>query len=156
MAHHGTSSLVGKLVTELEVHCDPEKYYNIYKHHQEVPKAIPHLFTGCELLKGDGISSGSVKKWDFIIDGKPMSATLEATHTDETRTVHHRLFDGDLMKDYKKFDSILQADPNPKGKGSIVSWSFVYEKRNEDSPAPFAYLPFVHQAIEDMSKYLCA
>ncbi|XP_026442853.1 major latex protein 22-like [Papaver somniferum] len=131
MAHHGISGLVGKLVTEIEVHCDADEYYKIFKH-QDVPNAVPHLFTGWKVIKGDGICSGSVK----VIDGKTFSATEESTHTDETRTVHHRIFEGDFMKDFKKFDSVIQVKPKPDGKGSIVSWSMVYEKRNEDVPAP--------------------
>ncbi|KAI3859043.1 hypothetical protein MKX03_008551, partial [Papaver bracteatum] len=67
MAHHGISGLVGKLVTEIEVHCNADEYYKICKHHEDVPTAVPHLFTGVKVIKGDGICSGSVKEWNFII-----------------------------------------------------------------------------------------
>ncbi|MCL7046447.1 hypothetical protein MKW94_023564, partial [Papaver nudicaule] len=87
--------------------------------------------------------------------GKTICAIEETTHDDETKTLHHRIFEGDLMKDYKKFDSIIQVRPKLTGTGCIVTWSLAYEKINEDSPVPFAYLPFCHQVIEDMNKHLC-
>ncbi|MCL7052221.1 hypothetical protein MKW94_015912, partial [Papaver nudicaule] len=86
--------------------------------------------------------------------GKAMIAKEETTHDDETRTLHHRIFEGDLTKDYKKFESIIEVNPKPNGHGSIVSWSIVYERMKEDSPAPFAYLAFFHQNLVDVSSQL--
>ncbi|KAI3950556.1 hypothetical protein MKW92_032545 [Papaver armeniacum] len=156
MAHHGVSGLVGKLVTQLEVNCDADKLYKIYKHHEDVPKAISHLFTGVKVLEGHGLRSGCIKEWKYIIDGKALTAVEETTHGDETRTLKHRVIDGDLMKDYKKFDKIIEANPKPNGHGSIVTVSLYYEKINEDSPAPFDHLKFFHQNIEDMNSHICA
>ncbi|KAI3932457.1 hypothetical protein MKX01_001778 [Papaver californicum] len=155
MAHHGVSGLVGKLVTELEVNCDADKYYKIWKHHEEVPQAVSHLFTGVKVIQGDGLLSGCIKEWDYIFEGKAMSAKEETTHDDETRTLHHRLFEGELMKDYKKFESIIAVNPKTNGHGCIVTWSIVYEKENEDSPVPFGYLAFFHQNIVDINSHLC-
>ncbi|KAI3838721.1 hypothetical protein MKX03_035560 [Papaver bracteatum] len=154
-AHHGVSGLVGKLVTELEVNCDAEKYYKIWKHHEEVPQAVSHLFTGVKVIQGDGLVSGCIKEWDYVFEGKAMSAKEETTHDDEARTLHHRLFEGELMKDYKKFDSIIQVNPKPNGHGCIVTWSIEYEKMKEDSPVPFGYLAFFHQNIVDINSHLC-
>ncbi|KAI3936156.1 hypothetical protein MKX01_021436 [Papaver californicum] len=155
MARHGISGLVGKLVTELEVYCDAENYYKIWKHHEDVPKAMPRIFTGVQAIKGDGICSGSIKEWNYVIDGKAMRALEESTHIDETRKISHRVVEGDVLKDYKKFESIIEINPKPNGNGCVVTWSIVYEKMNENSPTPFAYIPFVHQAIEDTNKHLC-
>ncbi|KAI3971227.1 hypothetical protein MKX01_021994 [Papaver californicum] len=157
MAHHGVSGLVGKLITELEVNCDAEKLYKIYKHHEEVPKATPHLFTGVKVIKGDGLVSGCIKEWQYILEGKALTAVEETTHGDDTRTLKHHVIEGDLMKDYKKFDKIIEAYPKPNGHGiSIVTVSLVYEKMTEDSPTPFDYLKFFHQNIVDMNSYICA
>ncbi|KAI3859153.1 hypothetical protein MKW92_050160 [Papaver armeniacum] len=143
MSHHGISSLVGKLVFELE-------------HQEDVPKAIPHIYTDVKVVEGDAVRSGCIKEWNFIHEGKTICIIEETTHNDETRTLHHhRIFEGDLMKDYKKFDSIIEINPKPNGNGCVVTWSIVYEKINEDSPTPFTYLPFCRQVIEDMSKHLC-
>ncbi|KAI3963838.1 hypothetical protein MKW92_033876 [Papaver armeniacum] len=150
--HHSISGLVGKLVTELEVNCDADKYYTIFKHQEDVPKAVPHLYSDVKVINGHAIHSGCIKEWNFILEGKTICAIEETTHNDETRTLHHRIFEGDLMKDYKKFDSIIEVNPKPNGNGCIVTWSIAYEKINEDSPVPFACIPFCHQVNCDADK----
>uniref|UniRef100_UPI00373FE479 Pathogenesis related 10-10 C155S mutant n=1 Tax=Papaver somniferum TaxID=3469 RepID=UPI00373FE479 len=154
MAHHGVSGLVGKLVTQLEVNCDADIFYKIVKHHEEVPNVIPHFFTGVQVTKGDGLVSGCIKEWNYVLEGKAMTAVEETTHADETRTLTHHITEGDAMKDYKKFDVIVETNPKPNGHGSVVTYSIVYEKINEDSPAPFDYLKFFHQNIVDMSAHI--
>ncbi|XP_026423995.1 major latex protein 146-like [Papaver somniferum] len=156
MAHHGVSGLVGKLVTELEVNCDADKFYQIYKQCKDVPNAVSHLFPDAKILEGDGLRSGCIKQWDYILEGKAMSCKEETTQNDEKRTLHHHVIEGDQMKDYKKFDVIIEVNPNPNGEGCTVTWSNVYEKINEDSPVPFNYLKFFHQNIVDMSSHICA
>ncbi|KAI3859045.1 hypothetical protein MKX03_008553 [Papaver bracteatum] len=154
MAHHGVSGLVGKLVTQLEVNCDADEFYKIWKHHEEVPQAVSHLFPAVKVVKGDGLVSGCIKEWHYILEGKAMSAMEETTHNDETRTLRHQVVEGEVMKDYKAFASIIEVDPKPNGHGSIVTWSIEYEKINEDSPTPFAYLEFFHQNLVDMNSHL--
>ncbi|KAI3976243.1 hypothetical protein MKX01_037456 [Papaver californicum] len=157
MAHHGISGLVGKLVTQLEVNCDADMYYKIWKHQEDVPKALPHLYTGVKVITGEAIRSGCIKEWNFIIEGnKHVTAVEETTHDDGTRTLTHHVIGGDLMKDYKKFDLIAQATPKPDGHGCIVTVSIVYEKMCEDTPVPFDHLKFFHQSIVDMNSHLCA
>ncbi|KAI3865862.1 hypothetical protein MKX03_020610 [Papaver bracteatum] len=156
MAHHGVSGLVGKLVTQLEVNCDADIFYKIVKHHEDVPNVIPHFITGVKVTKGDGLVSGCIKEWNYILEGKEMTDVEETTHADESRTLTHRVIEGNLMKDYKKFELIIQTNPKSNGHGSIVTHSIVYEKMNEDSPVPFDYLKFCHQTIVDMSAHICA
>ncbi|KAI3973755.1 hypothetical protein MKX01_031175 [Papaver californicum] len=157
MAHHHTiSGLVGKLVTELEVNCNADKYYKIFKHHEDVPNAIPHLYTSVKVVEGHGITSGCVKEWGYLLEGKELIVKETTKYTDETRTIHHSAVGGDLMSDYKKFDATLVVNPKPSGHGSIVSWTIDYEKMNEDSPVPIPYLAFFQLVIEDLNSHLCA
>ncbi|KAI3961960.1 hypothetical protein MKX01_028386 [Papaver californicum] len=158
MAHHAVSGLVGKLVTELEVNCDADIYYKTYKQHLEVPNnaVSSNLFTGVKVIEGDELRSCCVKEWSYIIEGKTMTAVEESTHDDETRTISHRVVDGDVMKDYKKFDELVVAKPKPDGHGSIVSISIMYEKMSEESPTPFDILKVVHQGIVDLSAHISA
>ncbi|KAI3989619.1 hypothetical protein MKX01_036228 [Papaver californicum] len=83
-----------------------------------------------------------------------MSAKEETTHNDETRTLRHRVCEGEVMKDYKKFDSIIEVNPKQNGHGSIVTWSIEYERMKEDSPTPFAYLEFFHQNLVDVNSHI--
>lgn len=58
------------------------------------------------------------------------------------------------MNDYKKFHLILTVSPQADGCGGIVSLSIEYEKVNEDSRAPVAYLALCQKIIESMNSYL--
>ncbi|KAI3920148.1 hypothetical protein MKX01_017805 [Papaver californicum] len=107
MAHHHTiSGLIGKLTTESEVTCNADKYYKNFKHHEDVPKAVHHLFTSVKVVEGHGTTSGCVKEWGYIIEvkyidvfvvyaeGKPLTGKEKTTYTDETRTIHHKVIEG--------------------------------------------------------------
>ncbi|KAI3840224.1 hypothetical protein MKX03_035113 [Papaver bracteatum] len=157
MAHHHTiSGLVGKIVTELEVNCDPNKYYLIWKHHEEVPTAIPHIYTSVEVIEGHGTTSGCIKQWNYVVDGKTEYVREITTYNDDARTICHSDFEGHVMEKYKKFDAILAVKPKVNGHGSIVRWTIEYEKINEDSPVPIDYLAVFHSIIEDVNSHLCA
>ncbi|KAI3901117.1 hypothetical protein MKW92_042938 [Papaver armeniacum] len=157
MAHsHGVSGLVGKLITESEVNCNAYKYYKIFKHHEDVPKAVPHLYTSVNVLEGHGITSGCVKEWGYEHEGKSLIVKEKTTYDDETMTIRHMAVGGDLMNDYKKFHATLVVNPKDNGHGSIVKWTIDYEKLNEDSPVPIPYLRFFNQLTKDLNSHLCA
>ncbi|KAI3890623.1 hypothetical protein MKX03_002388 [Papaver bracteatum] len=156
MAHPGgTSGLVGKLFVESEVNCNADKYYQIFKHHVDLPGAVPHLYTSVKAVEGHGTTSGCVKEWCYIIEGKELTCKEITTYTDETRTIHHSVVEGDLMNDYKKFEVTLAVNPKATGHGSIVRWTVDYEKIKEDSPVPMPYLATFQQTIEDLNSHLC-
>ncbi|KAI3838722.1 hypothetical protein MKX03_035561, partial [Papaver bracteatum] len=67
MDGHGVSGLAGKLVVELEVDCDADKFYKIAKNHEDVPTVVPHLFTAVKVTEGDGLVSGCIKEWNYIL-----------------------------------------------------------------------------------------
>ncbi|KAI3912689.1 hypothetical protein MKW98_005675 [Papaver atlanticum] len=154
--YHTISGLVGKLVTESEVNCNADKYYEMFKQHEDVPKAIPHIFSAVKVVDGHGTTSGCVKHWDYIqrtkimiqrtkIEGKKEFNHEKTTYDDETRTSL-----------YKKFDPILVVKPKANGHGSIVSWTINYEKINEDSPVPISYLGFFQSSIDDLNSHIVA
>ncbi|KAI3952489.1 hypothetical protein MKW92_009116 [Papaver armeniacum] len=157
MAHHHTiSGLVGRLVTESEVHCNADKYYKIFKHHEDVPKAVPHLYTSVKVVEGHGITSGCVKEWGYEHDGKELCVKESTTYNDEARTICHSVIEGDLMNVYKRFNGTLMVKVRPIGYGSIVSWTVDYELINKDSPVPFQYVTLFSRVIEGLDSYLCA
>ncbi|KAI3887454.1 hypothetical protein MKX03_003309 [Papaver bracteatum] len=157
MAHQPTiSGLVGKLVTESEVNCDADKYYKIFKHHEEVPTAIPHIYSSVKVIEGHGTTSGCIKQWNYIVDGRHEFVREKTTYNDETRTIHHHDFEGHVAEKYKKFDAILEVKPKTNGHGSIATWTIEYEKINEDSPVPIDYLAFFQSITEGLDSYLCA
>ncbi|KAI3952491.1 hypothetical protein MKW92_009118 [Papaver armeniacum] len=153
---HGISGLVGKLIFESEVNCNATDYYEIYKNHEDLPSAAPHIYSSVKAVEGHGTTSGCVKEWCFIHEGKPVTCKEKTTYNDETMTICHSVFEGDLMNDYKKFNTILVVKPKANGQGSIVCWTADYEKINEDSPVPMSYVAFFQKIIEDVNSHLCA
>ncbi|KAI3884121.1 hypothetical protein MKX03_021210 [Papaver bracteatum] len=132
--HHTISGLVGKLITESEVNCEAHKYYEIFKHHEDVPNAVPHQYTAVKVIEGHGITSGCIKEWDYIHEGKTLVVKETTTYDDEAMTIHHSAVGGDVWNDYKKFDATLSVKPKANGKGCIARWTIDYVKLNEDSP----------------------
>ena len=68
------------------------------------------------------------------IDGKNNSVTF-------------KVIGGLLMDLYKSFKFIVQA--TPKGEGSLVRWTLVYEKLNIDVPDPNLMLQFAIDLTKD-------
>ncbi|KAI3963834.1 hypothetical protein MKW92_033872, partial [Papaver armeniacum] len=64
---YGLSGLIGKFIIQLEINSDAGKFYEIYKQCKDVPKAIPHLFTGVKVTKGDELVSGCIKEWNYVL-----------------------------------------------------------------------------------------
>ncbi|KAI3846881.1 hypothetical protein MKW92_011067 [Papaver armeniacum] len=157
MAHpHGISGLVGKLIAESEVNCNADKFYQIFKHHVDVPEVIPHIYTSVKVVEGHGLTSGCIKEWGYIHEGKELTVKEKTTYNDETRTIHFSPVGGDIMNDYKKFDATLVVNIKANGHGCIVKWIIEYEKIREDSPVPIPYLALCNQITESMNSHLCA
>ncbi|KAI3955620.1 hypothetical protein MKX01_006932 [Papaver californicum] len=92
--HHTISGLVGKLVIESEVHCNADKYYKIWKHHEDVPNATPHIHD-VEVTEGHGTTSGCIKQWNYAVEGRNEFTVEKTTYNDETRTICHSHIEGD-------------------------------------------------------------
>ncbi|KAI3946617.1 hypothetical protein MKX01_014475 [Papaver californicum] len=136
MSHHHTiSGLRGKLITisEFKVNCEAHKYYEIWKHHDHMPNTVPHRYTGVKVVEGHGKTSGCIKEWDYIHEGKTPVVKEKTTFDDETMTICHSAVGGDVL--------------NADGKGCTVSWTIDYEKLNEESPVPINYLTFLQKNI---------
>ncbi|KAI3833087.1 hypothetical protein MKX03_021365 [Papaver bracteatum] len=141
---------------ESELISNTDKFYKIFKHHEEVPEVIPHICTSVKPVEGDGLASGCIKEWGYIHEGKPQNLKEKTTYNDETKTIHLSVIEGDVMNDYKKFDATLVVNPKADGHGSIVKWIIEYEKKNEDSPVPIPYLALKNQITEGLNSHLCA
>ncbi|XP_026429886.1 major latex protein 146-like [Papaver somniferum] len=149
--------LVGKLVTEVEIKTNLDGHYKLYKHYQDLPKVLPQIYSSVKVIEGDGAQSGCVKEWGYACEGKSLTTVQEkTTYTDETMTICHCAVGGDMMNDYKKFHLILTVSPKANECGGILSLSIEYEKVNEYSPAPIAYLDLCQKIIEGMNSYLCS
>ncbi|MCL7047971.1 hypothetical protein MKW94_029243 [Papaver nudicaule] len=147
------SGLVGKLISESEVSSDADKFYKIFKYHEDIPKAVPHISTSVKVVEGHGTTSGCIKEWTYVHEGKELVLKEKTTYGDETREILQTGVEGGFMNDYKKFDVKVQVTPKADGHGSIVKWTIEYEKKNEDSPVPFPYLQRRRDKFYKIFKY---
>ncbi|MCL7024364.1 hypothetical protein MKW94_001659 [Papaver nudicaule] len=122
-----------------------------------LPEVLPRIISGTKVIEGNWVSTGCVKEWNYIIDGKPLSVKEKTTLVDDTtRTIVHSVFDGEIIEVYKKLDATLCVTPNATGHGCLVHWTIEYEKVNEDCPTPIAYLDLVDKMTKDLDSRLCS
>jgi hypothetical protein len=62
------------------------------------------------------------------------------------------VIEGDLKEAYKSFKVIVQA--TPKGHGSVVHWTLIFEKLNENIPAPTAFLDNAVDFTKDINAHM--
>lgn len=74
------------------------------------------------------------------------------TIDDENNSTTVKVIEGGLLNNYKYFHIVVQA--TPKGEGSLVRWSFTYEKLNEDIPEPQEKLELVLILSKETDAYL--
>ncbi|CAA7022435.1 unnamed protein product [Microthlaspi erraticum] len=153
-----TSSLVGKLETEVEIKASAEKFHHMFTgkpHH--VSKATPGNIQGCDLHEGDWGQVGSIIFWNYVHDGEKKVAKekIEAVEP-EKNLITFRVIEGDLMKEYKSFVITIQVTPKHGGPGSIVHWHLEYEKISEEIAHPETLLQFCVEVSQEIDEHLLA
>lgn len=64
-------SQIRKMDSQVEVKCQADKFYHGLKSElQQIPKICSQLFTDVKLVQGDWASTGSVRQWTYVVDGK--------------------------------------------------------------------------------------
>ncbi|XP_059445574.1 MLP-like protein 28 [Corylus avellana] len=149
-------SLFGKVEADVEIKAPAEKFHELFSrrpHH--ISNVCPDKIQGCALHEGDWGNEGSVIYWDYVHDGqaKVVKEKIEAID-DTNKLVTLKVIEGDLLQEYKSFKIIVQA--TPKGEGSLVHWSFEYEKLKEDVLEPKTLLQFAIDASKDIDAHLTA
>ncbi|EOY01017.1 MLP-like protein 28 [Theobroma cacao] len=151
-----SSVLTGKLEADVEIKASAEKFHDMFcnrPHH--VSKASSDKIQGCDLHDGDWGTVGSIVYWSYVHDGEAKKAKelVEAIDS-ENNSITFRVIEGDLMKEYKSFVIKIQATPKREGEGSIVHWTFEYEKLHEGIAHPETLLEFAVQVSKDMDTHL--
>ncbi|KAK9091609.1 hypothetical protein Sjap_024786 [Stephania japonica] len=123
------------LEVENEVKCPAGAFYDFMKSKFiDAHLLFPEIYKDSKVLEGDGKSLGSVIQWSYVIDAKSdqyQEVTAKLTEVDdEKRSVTFTIVGGDLSKIHKSLTAKVSV--TPKSNGSIVKWSIIYEKLNED------------------------
>ncbi|KAL9148791.1 hypothetical protein ABFS82_12G066500 [Erythranthe guttata] len=145
--------LSGKLVSKTNIKSDGDVFHEIFRerpHH--VPDMSPDLIQNCDLHHGEWGTVGSVIFWNYTHDSKECVAKeiIEAID-EEKKSVTFNIVEGDLMELYKTFKATVHVDTD--GEDNLVTWTFVYEKLNEDVPDPHTLMEFCVKLTKDIESH---
>ncbi|XP_058728488.1 MLP-like protein 34 [Vicia villosa] len=148
-------SLSGKVVSETEIEATAAKFYNIFrKQLGDVPSISPEVHEN-SVHEGDWENIGSVKHWEYTIEGRKHT-TKEKIESldDENKVIIYSVYDGDVADSYKSFKVTLPVID--KEHGGVVKWSIEYEKLKEDITAasPDSYLVLFAKITKDIDAHL--
>ncbi|GMI75183.1 MLP-like protein 31 [Hibiscus trionum] len=173
---------IRRMDCQIEVKSSADKFFDAFKTKAHLmPKMSSQLVSDIKLLEGDWTSVGSVRLWYYSAnnkcwgDGKvkvkpigiarfEVGVKLDSLNTFETakelresvdeenRTIVYKLLEGEIGNSYKNWRSILSV--TPMGEGSLVKWTFEYEKLNDDVPEPVKYCDFHTTWSKDVDAYL--
>ncbi|XP_048318786.2 MLP-like protein 43 [Ziziphus jujuba] len=149
-----SSSLVGKLETDVEIKAPASKFHEIFKHKpHHISNVSSDFIQGCELHEGEWGAVGSVVYWKYFHDGKPRVAKeLVEAIDDENNSITFKILEGDLLEHFKSFKVTLQSIP--KGEGSVIHWTLEYEKLHDEIIDPHTLIQFVSDLSKDLQKSL--
>ncbi|KAH7516326.1 MLP-like protein 43 [Ziziphus jujuba] len=149
-----SSSLVGKLETDVEIKAPASKFHEIFRHKpHHISNVSSDFIQGCELHEGEWGTVGSVIYWKYFHDGKPRVAKeLVEAIDDENNSITFKILEGDLMEHYKSFKATLKCIP--KGEGSVIHWTLEYEKLHDEIIDPHTMIQFASDLSKDLQKSL--
>ncbi|KAL8035006.1 hypothetical protein ABFX02_12G068800 [Erythranthe guttata] len=144
--------LSGKLVSETNIKSDGDVFHEIFRerpHH--VPNMSPEI-QNCDLHHGEWGTVGSIIFWSYTHDGKEsVSKQIIEAIDEEKKSVTYNLVEGDLMELYKTFKATVHVDT--VGEDNLVTWTFVYEKLNEDVPDPHTLMELCVKLTKDIESH---
>jgi len=149
-------ALSGKVETEVEIQAPGAKFYNIFRKQLEQVPNISNEIHGARVHEGDWENIGSIKHWEFTVEGKKQSAKVKIeTIDDDNKIIIYSIFDGEVSENYKSLKAILQVIHKEHG-GGIVKWAYEYEKLKEEitGASPDSYLDLAVKVTKDIDSHL--
>ncbi|GAU30867.1 hypothetical protein TSUD_15530 [Trifolium subterraneum] len=149
--------LSGKVESEVEIQAPASKFYNVFRKQLEhLPNITTHIH-GAKVHEGDWENIGSIKHWEFTIDGKKLSAKAKIESIDDdNKIITYGIFDGEFSENYKSLKTIIQVIDKEHGDGGIVKWTYEYEKLKEDitGVSPELILDFAIKVTKEIDAHL--
>ncbi|KAF3659634.1 putative desiccation-related protein PCC13-62-like [Capsicum annuum] len=140
--------LRGKLVAHLEVKCGGELFHD---HFNTKPHHIPNISDKINhfgVHEGELGSVGTIIEWRFKYEGGERVAKQVVDHIDkEKKRISFKFVGGDFVDLYKEFKTTLDVEEN------WISWTFEYEKQNEDVPEPITLLGIAIDVMKDIDSH---
>ncbi|XP_016445742.1 kirola-like [Nicotiana tabacum] len=139
----------GKLIASLEVKSEGHSVRDIFHvntHH--IPGISPSKINHFEIHEGQIIKVGSIISWKYNEDEKEkiVKEVIEAfDHQKISVTV--KVIGGDLLELYNYFTIITSSE------AQWTTWTFVYEKKTEDTPKPLPFMGVVLDLTKDIDAH---
>ncbi|PWA64306.1 kirola [Artemisia annua] len=146
-------ALRGTLVKSITIKSCGDVFHEIFRYRpHHISEMSPGSIKGVDLHEGEWGTVGSVINWDFFHDGKAKVAkeVIEAID-EEKRSVCFKVIGGDILEAYKNFLITVHVDTH--GEENLVTWTFHYEKLNENIPEPDSLMDFVLSVTKDIETH---
>ncbi|CAL1386838.1 unnamed protein product [Linum trigynum] len=145
------TEMSGKLEVEVELHCSPEKIYDVFrKSGHELPSHAPTHVQGVQVHEGEWDAHGTVKFWIYTCEGKMEVLKERVEYDDDKRIMKLNGLEGDVMKLYKVYTSIYEFVAGGEGKKQgVAKLSIEYEKRDPSVPDPTKYMNLVSLFVKE-------
>ncbi|KAI4313768.1 hypothetical protein L6164_026723 [Bauhinia variegata] len=143
----------GKLETDVHICATPAQFHEIFCNRTHHIANVADKIKGVEIHEGDWGKVGSIIVWNYVHDGKHCVAkeVIEAVDPDKN-LITFRIIEGDLLKDYKSFKVTIQV--SPKDKGSVVHWTFEFEKKHGRIPDPHTLMELALEMSKEIDDHL--
>ncbi|KAJ4709990.1 MLP protein [Melia azedarach] len=146
--------VAGHLEIEFEIKAPAAAVHDVFScrpHH--FSNISPAHIQGCDLHEGEWGKSGTVVCWNYMHDGVPeVAKEIIEEIDDEKNLTTFKVIEGHLLEKYKNFHITVQAIQ--KEEGSLVKWTFKYEKQSEDVPDPQGIVRLANNMTKDVEAHL--
>ncbi|OMO99691.1 hypothetical protein COLO4_13145 [Corchorus olitorius] len=146
---------IRKMDCQVEIKSSAEQFFDAFKNKMQLmPKLASQVISDVKLVQGDWNSVGCVRKWTYILGGAKIESGEEQLEAidDESKTLTFKMAGGEIGNTFKSLKSVLKV--TPKDEGSLVNWTLIYEKQNDNSPEPVGYKDFMATWIKNVDANL--
>ncbi|TKY59015.1 MLP protein 31 [Spatholobus suberectus] len=142
------------LVAEIEVKASADHFYDTLKGKKQhrVHDVAPNDIHKVEVHEGEWEKSGAVKQITFAVGDTVETLKERVEFDDENKMITYFILEGDMLKYYKSYKVILHV--LPKGKHSLVKWTFLYEKKDDTAPEPTKYKDLLVKLTKNVEAHL--
>ncbi|KAF7827615.1 MLP-like protein 28 [Senna tora] len=143
----------GKVESDVHINACAEKFHELLSSKTHHIGNVSSVMNSVEMHQGDWGKVGSIIVWNYVLDGKTCvdKAVIEAI--DPTKNLFtFKIKEGDVLDHYKTFNVTCQV--SPKEKGSVVHWTFEYEKLHGQIPNPHSLMQMATTMSREMDAHL--
>ncbi|KAF7827619.1 MLP-like protein 28 [Senna tora] len=146
-------SHLGKVETDVHINASAEKFHELMSSKPHHIGNVSSVVNSVEMDQGEWGKVDSILLWNYVQDGKACVAKVVIEAIDPAKKlITLKVKEGDILEHYKSFKATIQA--SPKEKGSVVHWTFEYEKLHAQIPNPHSLMQLAAITSREMDAHL--